>query len=43
MEIQIHGALVDVGILVAWQLIGALFTPIWLFVVNLLYPGFQYG
>ena len=32
-----------VGILVAWQLIGALFTPIWLFVVNLLYPGFQYG
>ena len=32
-----------IGILVAWQFIGALFQPLWLFVVNLVYPGVQYG
>jgi len=32
-----------VGILVAWKLFGYLYHPIFLFAVNLLYPGAQYG
>ncbi|MCP4201073.1 MAG: site-2 protease family protein [bacterium] len=32
-----------VGILVAWKLFGSLYHPVFLFAVNLLYPGAQYG
>jgi Zn-dependent protease len=31
------------GILIAWQLIGVIFQPIFLALVNLLYPGVNYG
>jgi Zn-dependent protease len=31
------------GILVAWQIFGPIFHPIWLFAVNLLHPGWHYG
>ena len=32
-----------VGILIAWKIFGYLYHPIFLFAVNLLYPGAQYG
>lgn len=32
-----------IGILIAWQIFGAVFHPIWLAAVNLLYPGVHYG
>ena len=32
-----------IGIIVAWNLFGKLFQPIFLFSVNLLYPGVHYG
>ena len=32
-----------VGILVAWRIFGSLYHPVFLFAVNLLYPGAQYG
>ena len=32
-----------VGILVAWQIFDVVFHPLWLFVVNLVHPGFHYG
>jgi hypothetical protein len=32
-----------IGILIAWKIFGYLFHPIFLFVVNLLYPSAQYG
>lgn len=32
-----------VGIMVAWQVFGAVFNPIFLFAVNLVYPGVHYG
>lgn len=32
-----------VGILIAWKIFGSLYHPIFLFAVNLLYPGAQYG
>lgn len=36
-------ALQWVGLLVAWQLLGPVFQPIFLAAVNLLYPGMTYG
>jgi Zn-dependent protease len=36
-------ALVWIGILVAWRVFDVIFQPIFLFFVNLLYPGVQYG
>lgn len=32
-----------VGMLVAWQVFGALFNPVFLFAVNFVYPGLHYG
>lgn len=32
-----------IGILVAWQIFPSLFQPLWLFAVNLVYPGVHYG
>lgn len=32
-----------IGMLIAWQMFGAVFRPIFLLGVNLLYPGVQYG
>lgn len=32
-----------IGILIAWQLFGYVFDPVWLGLVNLLYPGVAYG
>jgi Zn-dependent protease len=32
-----------VGLVIAWQVFGPLFSPIHLFVINLLYPGLNYG
>jgi Zn-dependent protease len=32
-----------VGLFVAWQLFGAIFSPCFLFAINLLYPGHHYG
>jgi len=32
-----------IGILIAWQLIGWIFHPAFIFAVNLLYPGIYYG
>jgi len=32
-----------IGILVAWRIFGPIFHPIWLFAVNLLHPGWNYG
>jgi Zn-dependent protease len=32
-----------IGILVAWQVFDHVFRPVWLVVVNLLYPGVTYG
>jgi Zn-dependent protease len=32
-----------VGILVAWQVFGHVFQPLFLFAINLLYPGVRYG
>lgn len=31
------------GILVAWKIFDPIFQPVWLFAVNLLYPGTRYG
>ena len=31
------------GILIAWQVFGAIFRPVFLFAVNLIYPGVHYG
>ena len=31
------------GVILAWQVFGFLFDPIWLFAVNLLHPGVTYG
>ena len=36
-------ALAWIGILVAWQLFDVVFQPVWLFAVNLVHPGVQYG
>jgi Zn-dependent protease len=36
-------ALAWVGILVAWTLFGRIFHPVFLFAVNLVYPGLHYG
>lgn len=36
-------ALVWIGILVAWRVFDVIFNPIFLFFVNLLYPGVRYG
>jgi len=32
-----------VGILLAWRVFAAVFQPLWLFAVNLVYPGVHYG
>jgi Zn-dependent protease len=32
-----------IGMLVAWQLFGRVYHPVFLFAVNLLYPGMRYG
>ncbi|MCH7665065.1 MAG: site-2 protease family protein [Acidobacteria bacterium] len=32
-----------IGILIAWRIFGSLYHPIFLFAVNLLYPGARYG
>jgi Zn-dependent protease len=32
-----------IGIIVAWQVFDVVFRPVWLVVVNLLYPGVTYG
>ncbi len=32
-----------IGILIAWQLFGYVFDPVWVGIVNLLYPGVSYG
>ena len=32
-----------IGILVAWQIFPSLFQPLWLFAVNLVHPGVNYG
>ncbi len=32
-----------VGILIAWQLFGYVFDPVWLGTINLMYPGVAYG
>jgi Zn-dependent protease len=32
-----------IGILVAWQIFGYVYSPVFGFVVNLLYPGVRYG
>jgi len=32
-----------VGIIIAWQIFQFVFQPIWIFAVNLLYPGISYG
>jgi len=37
------GALGFVGIVIAWQVFGALYHPIFLFAVNLIHPGVHYG
>ena len=31
------------GLLVAWNLFGQIFSPVFLLGVNLLYPGLSYG
>jgi len=36
-------ALAIVGMLVAWQLFGYVFRPVFLIAVNLLHPGMNYG
>lgn len=36
-------ALAWIGLLIAWQLFDRIINPIFLFVVNLLYPGVRYG
>lgn len=36
-------ALSWIGILIAWQIFGWVFQPIWGFAVNLVYPGVTYG
>ena len=36
-------ALAWIGILVAWQLFDVVFQPVWLFAVNLVHAGVQYG
>jgi Zn-dependent protease len=38
-----HPALSWIGILVAWQIFDFVFQPVFLFAVNLVYPGVQYG
>lgn len=38
-----HPALGWIGILVAWQLFGYVFDPVWLGTINLMYPGVTYG
>jgi Zn-dependent protease len=38
-----HPALRLVGIVIAWQIFGPIFHPIWLFAVNLVHPGASYG
>ncbi len=32
-----------IGILIAWLLFAAVFNPVWMFAVNLIYPGVTYG
>lgn len=32
-----------IGILIAWQLFGRVFDPVWLGILNLVYPGVTYG
>jgi Zn-dependent protease len=32
-----------VGMLIAWQVFGVVFSPVFLFAVNLVYPGLHYG
>ena len=32
-----------IGILIAWQLFGYVFDPVWTGIVNLLHPGVTYG
>ena len=32
-----------IGILIAWQIFPSLFQPLWLFAVNLVHPGVNYG
>ena len=38
-----HPAVSWLGIIVAWQLIPSVFQPLWLLVVNLMYPALHYG
>ena len=32
-----------IGIIIAWQILPTLFQPVWLFVVNVVHSGVQYG
>ena len=32
-----------IGILLAWQIFDSVFQPVWLLVINLMYPGVSYG
>lgn len=36
-------ALAWIGILLAWQLFPAIYSPVWTFIVNLIHPGAHYG